>query len=85
MKVQMFTIYDKKMQVHQHPFMSGNRAVMMRTVTDGLARNDSMMSRFPVDYEIYLVGEFDDATGKVTPLPENEFICNLEDLVERKE
>lgn len=85
MKVQMFTIYDKKMQIHQQPFVAINRATMMRTIADGLKRNDSMMSRFPVDYEIYKIGEFDETTGMITPLPEREFICVLEDLIERKE
>lgn len=85
MKVQMFTIYDKKMQIHQHPFMAVNRATMMRTLSDSLARNDNMMSRFPSDYEVYLLGEYDELSGKMSPATEREFICNLEELVERTE
>lgn len=54
MRVQMFTIFDKKMSAYQLPVYSHNAATMMRSITDSLSRNDNMMSRFPVDYELYL-------------------------------
>lgn len=82
MKVQIFTMYDKKMQIHHNPVYSVNRGTMMRQVQDTLQRNpDTLMARFPVDYELYLIGEFDDIKGKIEVLPEKEYICMLEDLV----
>lgn len=88
MKVQLFSVYDVKSEVFQPPIFCHNVGHALRVLTDMLQRSDTMMSRFPVDYKVYHVGEFDDVSGVLYQLEDTgipKYICELKDLVKSEE
>lgn len=65
MKYLMFSIFDKKVGAYLPPLFLHNeidakRSVMVATETDNNLR------RFPEDYQLVRIGDFDDQTGVVT-------------------
>lgn len=81
MRMLMFSIYDSKTGLYQVPFVAHNKAHAMRTVTDFLHSDKSPISRFPTDYELYEIAQFDDCTGIITSLSAPVHVCKLLDLL----
>lgn len=79
MKVRMYSIYDKKTQLFGFPQYCHNAAQACRMFTGVFLEPQNMMARFPEDYDIYDLGEFDDNSGTVTS-DKPTFICSLKSL-----
>lgn len=80
MTKKLYVIRDEKSGLFDPPVLFHNRGDAMRGFSTVFQNSNSMMSRFPNDYVIYEIGEFDDTTGKITSLDLPELVCRLEDL-----
>lgn len=70
MKLQAFTVHDVKAEAYHAPFFQNMLAQGKRTF-DGMINSDTHpFAKHPYDYTLFHVGEFDDETGKITPLRE---------------
>lgn len=81
MLLQAFSIFDAKSGAFSAPFFAFNAAVAQRNVAAGVREGDSLLSRFPEDYQLYHVGSFDDGTGVLQAIPPVA-VCNLVSLRE---
>lgn len=81
MNIKMFSIFDAKAGSFAQPFFAFNEAVAQRNVAIAVRDGTSLLAKFPADYQLYLVGEFDDGTGEVTPM-RPVVVCNLISLRE---
>lgn len=81
MKLRMYSIYDKKTKLYHPPAFCHNAGHAMRVFKGVFFDKNSMMSRFPVDYDIYDLGGFDDNSGEVAG-DKPTFICTLDSLNE---
>lgn len=67
MITQAFAVYDSKGEFYSSPQFRTNKGVAIRDFIDGL-KKDSPVSQHPEDYTLFHIGEYDDQTGKFTPL-----------------
>jgi len=70
MILQAFSVYDSKAKAFSPPFFQANNALAIRAFTE-LANDEGRnnVSRFPEDFSLHHIGEFDDSTGKLSELP----------------
>lgn len=59
-----FSVYDNKAAVWLSPFWVRSAGEATRAFADE-ARRDGPIGRHPADYNLFLIGEFDDQTGQL--------------------
>lgn len=67
MKLRMYSIFDRKAEVFNAPMCFVNDAICQRALTQ-IIPGDADMSKYPDDFDVYLVAEFDNAVGSVFPV-----------------
>lgn len=80
----VFSIYDKKVGNYSAPFYSNHVANATRIFSDlvNTPNSDSLINKYPEDYDLYKVGIFDDTTANLLNLDGESdlsnplFICN---------
>lgn len=83
MIVHMYSIYDKVTGAFMHPFYARSRGEAIRSFSDAANDEKSQLSRHVNDYSLYIVGEFDDASGVITPVAVDRVI-NAREVVMRE-
>jgi hypothetical protein len=61
----MFSVFDEKSDAFLQPFFLDTIGQAVRAITDCVIDSNHQFSRHPSDYTLFLLGEFDDATGSV--------------------
>ena len=81
MKLKIYAVKDVRTEAFLKPFFVQNFAVMERAIMD--ARNDenNTLSVHPEDYQVYELGEYDDNTGEISPVPP-KFLFNVNNVQE---
>lgn len=65
MKLGLYSILDKKAGVYSSPFSAMNAEVACRMVCTSMSDPNSNLGKFPDDYQVWCIGEFDDTTGNI--------------------
>lgn len=68
MKLKVFTVYDAKAEAYLQPFFLSTRGQAVRNITDVLSKSDHPFAKYPHDYTLFELGEYDDSNGKMSPL-----------------
>ena len=68
-KLVICAVRDSALQTYMQPFQSPTSGGAVRAFADEVKRPESPMGKHPEDYELWLIGEFDDATGAVSSCP----------------
>lgn len=77
MKLQIFTIFDAAAKAHLNPLFLHNEGQALRTFQDAVnSPEPSNISTHSSQFTLFHVGEYDDETGKVTPLESIRSIVN---------
>lgn len=65
MRYKIFCIRDRAADVFTQPFFMPTNGVAIRSFSDEINRAapDNNMNKHPEDFDLYLMGEFDDNTG----------------------
>ena len=63
----LFAIHDQKARAYLAPFTFSKEGQALRLFTDSIQNPEHQFSRHPEDYTLFLLGEFDDETGKIKP------------------
>lgn len=79
MILKAFAIHDRKAGFFNPPFFFPSVGQAVRLCTDLTADMSNVIGRYPQDFDLYQVGEFDDATGQFQT-PERVHICALSSL-----
>jgi len=78
----VYSIYDQKLQEFGQLAVSRNDEAMRRAVLDGVRGSNSMIEKYPSDYVLYRVGEFDQGTGFLCGFTTPPvLVCNIADLM----
>lgn len=81
MKMEMYSIWDRKTQVMMPPVCYHNRHQAKRELTMFLESNPTAtVAKFPDDFALMMVGTWDDHEGRITPVTA-EWICSLQSLI----
>jgi len=59
----IFCVYDSKARIYAAPFLAPRQEVAVRDFTRAARDPNVDISRFPSDYSLYEMGEFDDESG----------------------
>lgn len=65
MKLRMYSIYDTVTDVFHPPFYAHNIGHAKRAIAEQISNTQSAYSKYPGDYVVYEVGEFDDSDGVI--------------------
>jgi hypothetical protein len=68
MKKKMFTVYDSKTETYLNPFYMLTKGECIRSWTETLNDPLSSFCKYPADYNLFEIGEYDDSTCTVTML-----------------
>jgi len=80
--MKMYSIYDKKMGSYMVPMFVKHIVEIQRNMIQVMSNEKSLVAQFPTDFEVYLLGEFNDKTGELTLKSKPEFQFNASDLTE---
>ncbi|AXL14593.1 nonstructural protein [Microviridae sp.] len=60
MKINAYTIFDKKSGLYNKPFYLVNHQVALRSVSQLVTDENSECAKNPEDYSLWFIGEYDD-------------------------
>ena len=69
MKLNVYSIFDSAAKAYTSPFFMHNDGLAIRAFQDNVnAEQENNISKHPDQFTLFKLGEYDDKTGKVTPL-----------------
>lgn len=66
MKLKVYTVYDSKVEAYLPPFFMKNKGEVLRAWETTVNDPQSNMCKFPADFTLFEIGEFDDQSGVVS-------------------
>lgn len=67
MKLSMYSVHDSKAGVFAAPFCARSRGEAIRSFQIACGDDQLPFKKFPGDYTLFLLAEFDDNTGLIVP------------------
>jgi len=67
MKFLVFSVYDKAAENFNQPMFMAAKGQAIRAFDDEANRPDSQIHKHPEDYELFVIGEYDDDNALLTP------------------
>jgi len=64
----IYTVYDSKVEAYMQPFFAPNNAVAIRLMINTVRTGESMLATNPADFDLFLIGEFNEHTGIIDSL-----------------
>lgn len=86
MKLEIYSVFDKKALVYGRPFFLLNDATAIRAFTDLVNDPSTDVNRHPSDYQLFHVGSFEDTTGgligldTITPMVNGNEVVAIQSL-----
>ena len=78
-----FSVFDSKIGSYSKPVFLRSKGEAIRSVITESQNPDSQFSKFPADFVLFEVGEYDDDTGTMIPHDANLSVgCIVEFMVE---
>lgn len=68
-KLKIYAVYDKKSVAYNNPFYFPQKGQAIRGFEDAVNDPNSMLNKHPEDFALFEIGEWNDTTGVITPLP----------------
>jgi hypothetical protein len=84
MTLKTYAIRDAKAEVFNTPFYQKTHGEAERSFKQLVSDAQSMVSKFPDDYDLYYLGEYDDQTGKLHPIDTPQHIVKAVQLQQQK-
>ncbi|AXH78084.1 MAG: nonstructural protein [Microviridae sp.] len=83
MRQYIVSVRDAAAEVFNRPFFVPHRNVALRDFTDEVNREDpsNQLNKHPGDFDLYLLGEFDDNTGLMHLEPVPSVLVRGKDVV----
>lgn len=66
MKLKAFSVFDVKADTYSAPFFFAATGLAVRAFKASVADRDSSLCKYPEDFKLVELGEFDDQTGVLT-------------------
>lgn len=80
---QIYSVRDSKTETFHQPFLQKTHGEAERTFQVQANDPQSQVARFPTDFELWHLGEFDDSTGKMALNPAPKHIITAINLVKK--
>lgn len=63
----MYSVYDSKVQSYERPWIAPNKGSALRAVLDVFKDPNHPFTKWPADFTIFEIGEWDETTGTMIP------------------
>lgn len=80
MKLYLFSVYDKVSKMYVDLFTSQTREAAQRSFNSAAMNRNTMLAKYPADFALYCLGEYDNATGEVSGMPTPELVQNCVEI-----
>lgn len=77
----VFSVFDVKSGTFGTPFFCVNPAVALRTFQDLVNDSQSVVNRYPDDFQLFQFGQFDESTGLFDLSDRPVFLSNARDYL----
>lgn len=67
MNLKVFSVYDSKTEAYMTPFFMRSKGEAIRGFADVVNDGQSTMCKYPHDYTLFEIGEWDDTTARLEP------------------
>lgn len=74
MKLGIYSVFDQKAQAFFTPSYYHYKGEAVRSFEDIMKDPKSILNKHPEDYDLYMIGQFDDQQGKVEGLSQPELV-----------
>ena len=81
MMLKMYSIRDSKGEIFNLPFFKKTHGEAERDFHQLCQDKNSTVAKYPTDFDLYYVGDYDDSTGKVQPLDAPQHVVHAATLV----
>lgn len=84
MKLLMFTVRDRAANVFAQPFFNASKGAAIRAFGDQINATHgepSLLSRHPVDFDLFYIGVYDDANGSMDTVAPEQIAVGKDMLV----
>nr|WAE43891.1 MAG: nonstructural protein [Microviridae sp.] len=86
--LKIFAIRDNKVSCFMRPFVESSEVMACRSLHQATKDPQIQLSLYPQDFDLFLLGEMDEVSGKIEPVFPPKFIvsaCAVGNVVDRKE
>lgn len=81
MQLKMYSIRDSKTEIFNNPFFNHSHGEAERNFRDLVNDEKSMLFKYPEDYDLYYMGEYETTTGKISPIDSPAHMMKAVNLV----
>lgn len=67
MVLKMYTIRDQKAEIYNAPFFQKTHGEAERSFRTTVGDSQTTLNKFPEDFDLYYLGEYDNNTGQFEP------------------
>ena len=85
MKLLVFAVRDSAVGAYNRPFFLQSRGVAVRSFSDEVNNPESPMHKHPSDYELFVLGTWDEDSAHFEVGNPPESICRAADVIRGKE
>lgn len=80
----IFAIFDKKALVYLSPMCFHNKGLALRFFGEICNDSKTDMYKYPADFSIWIIGDWDERTGHINPLSKPEFLDEAANIVNKE-
>jgi len=81
MILQLYSIYDNKMEIYMPPFPANNARHAMRKCSEIFTQPNSVFLNYPEDFQVWEIGEYDDKTGVIKAFKNIRHLCTAKQII----
>jgi hypothetical protein len=82
MILKMYSVYDRKSEIHQPPCYCHNTGHAMRVFSMAFHNGETnQLTSYPEDFQLFEVGSFDDQDASIAGLSKPHLICSGTELM----
>lgn len=83
--LQVFSIRDTRTDSFCKPFYETHEAEAQRGIQEAMKQEQSKLRNYPGEFDLYLLGTYDESNGIHTSLPQPRLIINLQQLAPKSQ
>lgn len=80
MKLYVFSVYDKVSKMYVDLFTSQTKEAAQRSFNSAGCNRGTMLAKYPQDFALYCLGEFDNSEGAIVGFVRPDLIQNFVDI-----
>lgn len=85
MQLKAYSIRDAKTEIFNTPFYNNTHGEAERNFKSTINDERSQINKYPEDFDLYFLGEYDTNTGKMSPLDTPQHMVKAINLIETKQ